>query len=91
MNRCDWYLDAPVSNSGRLKTILLQTASERDWVFDVQIVPSPDQVLTASTEIIATADSVVLDGCRCWFNFAREVIDTSVRNAWLVDLSAAGS
>ena len=91
VSRCDWYLDAPVSNSGRLKTLLLQIASERAWSFSVQIVSSPDHVLTASTEIIATADSAVLDRCRRWFNFARVVIDTAVSDAWIVDLSTVGS
>ena len=86
---CHWYLDQPVSNSGRLKTIIMGIAADRGWDWSVQIVPSPDHDLIAAPEIVATADSVILDRCARWFNFARRVIESSVPNAWRVDLSEA--
>ena len=84
---CIWYLDRPVSNSGRLKELLLQTASEnqRDW--QVELVNDPDAVLAASVSIIATADSVILDQCARWFNLARVVTLSFLPDAWIVDLS----
>ncbi len=42
---CRWYLDSPVSNSGRLKTLLRETAEARGWPWQIELVASPDRVL----------------------------------------------
>lgn len=72
--RCIWYLDSPVSNSGRLKTILREMAEARGWDWQIEIVPNPDAVLSAADELVCTADSVILDRCRRWFNLAEHVV-----------------
>jgi hypothetical protein len=82
-----WYLDAPVSNSGRLKTIILQHAAARSWDWQVQVVPSPDHELIHATPIVATADSIILNRCQRWFNLSRLVVAESVPHPWLLDLS----
>ena len=84
---CVWYLDRPVSNSGRLKAAILQIAgeSQRDW--QVELVNNPDAILAAGDAIAATADSVILDQCRRWFNLARLVTVSSLPDAWVVGLS----
>ncbi|HUJ43074.1 MAG TPA: DUF434 domain-containing protein [Opitutaceae bacterium] len=82
-----WYLDRPVSNSGRLKRIMEDLARERGWPWQIELVPNPDAVLVAAMEIIVTADSVVLDQCRRWFNLTREVIDRQIPNACIVPLA----
>jgi len=87
VSHCIWYLDRPVSNSGRLKESLLQTASENQWDWQVELVNNPDAVLATSDAAIATADSVVLDQCAWWFNLARCVTMSSLPRAWIVDLS----
>ncbi|GMU21798.1 MAG: hypothetical protein AMXMBFR13_18870 [Phycisphaerae bacterium] len=84
---CVWYLDAPVSNSSRLKALILQCARAHGWRWQVEVVRSPDAVLQAARSIIATADSVVLDHCHQWFNLAREIIRVDVPGARVVDLS----
>jgi hypothetical protein len=84
-----WYFDRPVSNSGRLRKIMETLAAERGWPWQVELVPSPDAVLAESADIIATADSAVLDRCRQWFNLAREVIERRVPNATVVPLGTA--
>jgi hypothetical protein len=81
-----WLLDQPVSNSGRLKTVMAGVAEARGWRWNVQIVPDPDVILARSTEIIASADSVILDRCRAWFSLARHIVTRHVPGAWLVDL-----
>jgi hypothetical protein len=83
-----WYLDSPVSNSGRLKAILLEAASANDWNWQVEIVQNPDAVLAASPAIVCTADSVILDAAAQWFNLAREIVIRQVPDAYVVDLSA---
>lgn len=81
---CTWYLDRPVSNSGRLRTILLSTAERFGWQWQVELVDNPDPVLAASPEIVASADSVILDRCRRWFNLARRTVDAAAPQARVI-------
>jgi hypothetical protein len=88
---CRWFLDQPVSNSGRLKSILRQIALDHSWNWHVEVVPDPDPVLLGASEIVATADSQILNGARLWFNLARLAIGERVPDAWIVDLSGCPS
>lgn len=81
-----WYLDRPVSNSGRLKKIIEELAADRGWPWSVELVPDPDALLAETPEIVATADSVILDRCRAWCNLARETIARHVPEADIVEL-----
>jgi hypothetical protein len=85
-----WYLDAPVSNSGRLRAILLDVARERRRS-EVELVPDPDAVLPAlaiadAGAVVATADSGILDEPVAWFSLAADVVQ-AIPGAWVVDLS----
>ena len=81
-----WYLDRPVSNSGRLKTLIRQLADTRGWDWHVELVNSPDAVLIESPLIAASADSVVLDRCARWFNLARGVVQRHLPDTPVVAL-----
>jgi hypothetical protein len=81
-----WYLDSPVSNSGRLKAAITGLARQRGWDWDVRLVPNPDAVLVAAEAVIATADSVILDAPVQWFGLAEHVVRRDVPGAWVVDL-----
>jgi len=85
---CRFLLDAPVSNSGRLRGLLLEIAAQHGWRFEVDVVPDPDPILCAGEAVVASADSVVLDRCRAWANLARCAVAAAAPSAWLVDLSA---
>lgn len=87
--RALWLLDRPVSNSGRLAKVIEATAGERGWPWEVELAADPDRRLAASRDLVATADSAVLDRCRRWINLARRVVEQHVPEAWIVDLSAA--
>ena len=86
IDQCTWYLDSPVANSGRLKQIILERAAERGWNWTVDIVIDPDAVLSKSDQIIATADSVILDRCKRWFALASAVVTRRVPDALILDL-----
>mgnify|MGYP001548361577 CR=1 FL=1 len=83
-----WVLDKPVSNSGRLKGVILEFAAKKSLRWDVRLEMNPDKVLLESEHIIATSDSAVLDGCEKWLNLARIVVEnlTANRNINLLDL-----
>jgi hypothetical protein len=85
---CRWLLDQPVSNSGRLKTMLREASDERGWNWQAEVVPDPDHVLCHANQIAATSDSQILDHVEKWFNLARLAIDLRIPDAWIVDLSA---
>jgi hypothetical protein len=84
-----WLLDRPVSNSGRLKSVILEHVAEQGACWDVELVNNPDPILIGSEAIAATADSVVLDQCARWFNLARTVVERHIPTARLVDLGVA--
>jgi hypothetical protein len=82
-----WLLDQSVSNSGRLRTIILQIAAGHGWNWSVELVPDPDPLLAAATTCIATADSAILDEAAHWLPLARLAIESRITDAWTVDLS----
>lgn len=87
---CRWWLDQPVSNSGRLKALILKAAEDAGWNMKVELTFSPDHVLSHTDQIIATSDGIVLDRCQRWVNFARFILVGSIPQARLLDLSPAG-
>jgi hypothetical protein len=87
VTRALWLLDSPVSNSGRLKTLIGELARKSDWSWEIQLLLSPDAELMKTTAVVASSDSVVLDACRSWFNLARAIIEDKLPKVRLVDLS----
>lgn len=87
--RAVWWLDSPVSNSGRLKGLLHGIAAERGWNWDVHLAFDADAALKKldGYDLVVSADSVVLDNVGDWANVAAALVEAHVRDAWLVDLS----
>ncbi|MBL7153868.1 MAG: DUF434 domain-containing protein [Phycisphaerae bacterium] len=82
-----WLLDKPVSNSGRLKTLIGELARKNDWPWEIELVLSPDAALIKGDMIVATSDSVILDACKKWLNLAAEIITQKLPSATMIDLS----
>ena len=80
-----FYLDSPVSNSGRLKTKILECSEQWGMPVDVELIPNVDTVL-AGKERIVTGDSIILDECKSWFNLSRKIIEDHIQDAWVIDL-----
>jgi len=70
--RTVFYLDQPVSNSGRLKEAIYEIS----WPMPVEVIitPNPDMLLK-KLPCVVTGDSVILDGCAGWFNMAAYILD----------------
>ncbi|MGB7581307.1 MAG: DUF434 domain-containing protein [Sedimentisphaerales bacterium] len=83
-----WLLDSPVSNSGRLKTLLRELAEKSNWKWEIDLVTSPDAVLIKGGKIVASSDSVVLDECGKWVDLAGEIIKKRISTAKIIDLEA---
>ena len=86
-----WLLDRPISNSGRLRALMLELAGKRGWPWRVELEANPDAVLKDRPEPIATADSAILDTDVRFFNLARHVVGAAVPDAWIVDLTRDGA
>ncbi|NCA98065.1 MAG: DUF434 domain-containing protein [Clostridia bacterium] len=81
-----FFLDAPVSNSGRLKSRILERALHFKTPVTVELVSNADACLSGQDAIVS-GDSVVLDSCHSWFNLARIIIENQIPAAWIIDLS----
>jgi hypothetical protein len=82
-----WLLDSPVSNSGRLKTLIGELAHENIWDWQIELLQSPDAELKKTDLVVASSDSVVLDECKRWVNLAAEIIRRKIQNPRIVDMS----
>ena len=89
VGECQWFLDSPVSNSGRLKEALESASGDLQWTVELSL--NPDMPLSRSPEIVATADSVILDRCAKWFPLARHCLDHYVPDSWMGDLGVGRS
>lgn len=69
-----FYLDQPVSNSGRLKEKIYETR----WPMpvEVDIVDNPDTLLK-KLPCVVTGDSIILDECKSWINLTQYIFDQS--------------
>ncbi|MBO4423527.1 MAG: DUF434 domain-containing protein [Clostridia bacterium] len=63
-------LDEPVSNSGRLKTLLAETGEGYPFDLDIQVLKAVDSALWDKDNVITT-DSIILDHCTGWFNLMK--------------------
>jgi hypothetical protein len=81
-----WLLDKPVSNSGRLKTLINKLAEENGWDCEIRLSISPDYELIETDSMVASSDSVVLDGCKKWVNLARAIIEQKLPKSWIIKL-----
>lgn len=82
-----FLLDAPVSNSGRLRGLLLEQAVTWGCQVDVELVADPDPLLSARERVVSS-DAAVLDRCASWVGLAGWIVAGRVAGAWVVELGA---
>lgn len=73
-----WFLDRPVSNSGRLASVLRER-----W--EVELVNDPDRVLVDGDDIVVSSDAMVLDKSGAWLNVAAVVV-ADLQAPWILEL-----
>lgn len=80
-----WVFDQPVSNSGRMKTMLGELSRKRNYAWHSILEYNPDKVLAESTHIVASSDAWVLDRVKRWFNLSGTIIEAhSSKNSELI-------
>jgi hypothetical protein len=81
-----WFLDRPISNSGRLAQRIKELACERGWPWSIEVVFNPDAAILAADGIAVTSDSLILDGAKRWINLSDYLIRRYLPQAWIIDL-----
>lgn len=82
-----FFLDAPISNSGRLRARLLERAQGWSVPVEAQLVPDPDRVL-AGREDVVTSDAAILESAVSWVSLTDSLL-SEIPGAWVLDLSLA--
>jgi hypothetical protein len=81
-----WYLDQPVSNSGRLKSRLLELSNIHDFNWEVALVFDPDKVLAKSKHIVISSDGWILDHAQQWFNLGAFIIENQLNDVNIIEV-----
>lgn len=84
--KVNFYLDSPVSNSGRLKSRILQHALNWSTNINVELVQNADPILSLIGRVV-TSDSIILDKCDSWFNLGRKIVEDYIKDSKIIDLS----
>ena len=89
--RVNVFLDAPVSNSGRLKTLFYERQETLGCGFslEISVISDVDAVLKQSGYAVSS-DSVILDYCRSWINLVLELLK-KCGGGWMIDLDLIGA
>ena len=80
-----FYLDAPVSNSGRLRARILELLAEFDFAVSVNIINNVDSVLE-KLDYVITSDAIILDKCISWFNLNKVILEGNVAGCAFIDI-----
>ncbi len=72
-----FLLDAPVSNSGRLKARIAELMEGSPVQVSFSVIPDVDKALYTK-ETVVTGDAIILDHCKSWFNLVRRAIELEI-------------
>ncbi len=71
-------LDEPVSNSGRLKSLIADIGEHYPFGLNIEIQRDVDRALYEKENVI-TSDSIILDHCKSWANVTAECMKRQAR------------
>ncbi|WP_017208807.1 DUF434 domain-containing protein [Clostridium beijerinckii] len=79
-----FYLDSPVSNTGRLKSRLLELLYKYNFDIEVILIPNADVILNKLDHVV-TSDGIILNTCESWINLAYEIVEEELPNTSYID------
>lgn len=85
IKRANIFLDAPVSNSGRLKQLFLACSDAYHVAVNVQVENSVDSLLSGMSGVVST-DAIILNQCQSWVNLGAMIIEQKIPESWCVTL-----
>ncbi|MDE6675110.1 MAG: DUF434 domain-containing protein [Acetatifactor sp.] len=81
-----FYLDSPVSNSGRLKEQIGTLLGDFPFELQLEVIHNVDVTLETLENVITT-DAIILDKCKSWFNLNSRIIEENLGAYPYVDFS----
>lgn len=81
-----FYLDSPVSNTGRLKKRIQELLEYYPFKVTAELVNNADTILEGKAYVISS-DAIILNRCISWINFAYRIINTHLPKTRYIDLS----
>jgi hypothetical protein len=81
-----FYLDSPVSNTGRLKARIPELIKDYGYDVSVELVGNADIILK-NMPYVVTTDAIILDNCISWINMAENIISENFFSLKYIDLS----
>lgn len=82
-----WLFDAPVSNSGRLRTLMQEVAAAHDWPWEIKLGSQVDKTLAQSSDVVTTSDGWILDRASRWTSIGDQLLHRAGAEDRVVDLS----
>ena len=79
-----FYLDAPVSNSGRLSALIKKCSEKYNLSVETQTADDVDRILEKSEGVIS-GDAIILNKCISWMNLMPRITEHIV-GAWRIQL-----
>lgn len=81
------YLDRPISNSGRLKSLILELSKQYNVEVEVELLNAVDKELYTKSNVIS-GDCVILDECESWIPLYRWIMEdySKTHDVWAVQL-----
>jgi len=86
ITRAEFYLDAPVSNTGRLKARILEQMNKYGYDICVELSGNVDMLLKSKPYVV-TSDAIILNDCVSWINIAEAIVSENIGNARCIDLN----
>ncbi|ADZ81940.1 DUF434 domain-containing protein [Cellulosilyticum lentocellum] len=78
------FLDAPVSNSGRLKQLILEMSEAYPLEVRVEVINEVDAVLSGLKGVVSS-DAIILNKCESWINLNASIIEEKIPSSWCID------
>lgn len=86
VDKAIFYLDKPVSNSGRLKMKILELLENVQFEIEVENINNVDSVLETKENVVSS-DAIIIDKCKSWINMNRHIIDDKKLDVRYIDLN----
>ena len=84
-----FYLDAPVSNTGRLKTKIFELLNGYSYDITVELISNVDSILK-NKAFVVSSDAIILNECVSWINMAADIINESISDIGYINLEVRG-
>ena len=72
-----WVFDAPISNSGKLKSTCYEIAEKHGFPWEIILDNHPDKYLIDNKGSVCSSDGWVLNECTAWFNLGAFIINNT--------------